>query len=298
MAFELHFPSSLPEAWDLLARGPPGSTMPIAGGTDLLLAMEFRRFAPTHVVSLARLPLNGLRWHAQGVRIGSTTPLRDIELDPQVTAKLPALAESLTEVGSVQLRHRATLGGNIARAAPASDLLPALVALGAEAEISSRDGRRTVAVATLLQGSWRTTLAPGELVESVLVPAPRRGTYRWQRVRPSNDISQVGLAVVLHPPSADAGPWRLVAGGTLPTVQRLERAERLLGSAAPDDATIARAARLASEEAAFGTDLRAAEAYRRHLLRVMVGRALRDVARGRARPAAEGPSRRPGGEDV
>ena len=275
MPFELHFPGTLEEAFTLLEQGPEGSTLPIAGGTDLLLAMDFGRFSPAHVVSLSRLPLGELHFGKDEVRIGSMVPLRTLELHPELARKLPALSEALGEVGSVQLRHRATLGGNVVRASSSSDLLPPLLALDAQLKLVSREGRRTLPLEEFATGSWKTALRHGELVEEILLPSPRPGNYGWQRVRPANDISQVGLAVVRHPGKGGLARWSLFAGGTSPVVQRLKRAEAVLTSMTPAEPEIAQAARAASEEATFVTDLRAAEAYRRHLLEVLVRRGVR-----------------------
>lgn len=284
MSFSLRFPSTFEEAFELL--DPSGAAgMVIAGGTDLLFALGGGRWAPKVLVSLSRLPLAGVE-HAPGeVRIGSTVPLRSLELEPEVRARLPALAEACAEVGSVQLRHRATLGGNVIRASATSDLLPPLIALEARLTLRSRKGRRTVPVEGFVQSSWTTSLAPGEIIEDLRIPAPRTGSYRWQRVRPANDISQVGVAVAYHPRSSPGvapkgGPaegWRIVVGGTSPTVQRLVAAEARLTSPVPSREDIRAAAEEAAREAGFATDLRAAEAYRRHVVRVLVERSLEGV---------------------
>lgn len=274
MGFELRQPSSWEEAFDLLEEQPAGSSVPLAGGTDLLLALEFGRFAPRRLVSLQRLPLYDVAWGSGALRVGSMVPLRQLELDPLLAERLPALQQAIVEVGSVQLRHRATLGGNIVRGSSASDLLPPLLAHDTLVVLRSRKGQRTVRLDEFLKVSWAPSLAAGELVEELRVPAPRPGTYRWQRVRPANDISQLGLAVVRHPSGTPGGVWRLVAGGTSPSVQRLVRAEQLLTSPSPAAEEIARVAQAASEEAQFSTDRRAAEEYRRHLVRVLVTRGL------------------------
>ncbi|MDE1819260.1 MAG: FAD binding domain-containing protein [Euryarchaeota archaeon] len=284
MSFTLHFPTRLEEAWDLLEQGPPGASLPIAGGTDLLLGLDFGRFAPERLVSLSRLPLQRLEFGRDGVRIGSMLPLRTLELDERVRKGVPALAQAINEVGSVQLRHRATLGGNVVRASATSDLLPPLVALETELTLVSRGGRRTVRLEGFVEGSWKTGLRVGEIVEELHVPSPRPGTYQWQRVRPANDISQVGVAVVRHPKNG-GGPsvrWRIVAGGTAGSFQRLTRAEACLERDEPSEREVAEAAREAAGEAKFLTDLRAAEEYRRHLLRVLVRRGIERTVRSAA----------------
>jgi aerobic carbon-monoxide dehydrogenase medium subunit len=271
-------PRTFEELWPLLEPGPTGGGMPIAGGTDVLFALEFGRFAPPSLVSLAHLPLPGVTRRPSEVRIGACVHLREIERAPGLRRDLPALVEACTDVGSVQLRHRATLGGNIIRGSSASDLLPPLLALGASLVLLSRAGRRTVPLEGFVRSSWTTGLAPGEILEEVLVPSPRPSAYRWQRVRPANDISQVGVAVAVDPSAEGPSAWRVVAGGTSPTVQRLPAAEAALSTPHPSSHDIERAAEAGAREATFATDLRAAEAYRRQVLAVLVRRAVGAVA--------------------
>lgn len=278
MAFSLRSPTRFEELWPLLESSPAGSAMPIAGGTDLLFALTTGRWSPTVVVSLSKLPLRGIRAEKEEVRIGAGTPLRQVERDADVLRLLPALAEACADVGSVQLRHRATLAGNIVRGSPASDLLPPLIALDARLTLLSRKGRRTVPVEGFVRSSWVTGLAPGEIVEEVRIPAPRPSAYRWQRVRPANDISQVGVCAARHPGPTGRAGWRIVAGGTSPSVQRLTGAEACLLTESPSAAELEAAGRAAAKEAVFATDLRAAEDYRRKVLHVLVRRAVEGAA--------------------
>lgn len=270
-------PTSFEELWPLLEQGPPGSVMPIAGGTDLLLAMEFGRWAPERLVSLAHVPFPGITVGASEVRIGGMVTLREIERDARIRRVLPALPEACADVGSVQLRHRATLAGNVIRSSSSSDLLPPLLALDARLVLRSRGGRRTVPLEGFLRGSWETGITLGEVLEEIVLSAPRASAYRWQRVRPANDISQVGVAAAFDA-SAPSRPWRLVAGGTSPTVQRLTRAEGSLRSPRPSREELGSAAEAAASEAVLLADLRAAEAYRRRVLGVLVERAVRAAA--------------------
>lgn len=273
--FELVAPGTPTEAVDLLARARPGEAVVLAGGTDLLLDLDAGRVAPRTVVSLRRLPWARLRRVGDRLEIGSTLPLRAIERDPRVATDLPGLASAIRAVGSVALRERATLGGNLARASPASDLLPILLALEARVRLVGPVGPRELPLAELLHGPRETTLTAGELIAAVDIPAARPSAYLWQRVRPSNDISQVGVAVARAPGSPG---WRVALGGVYPTPLRLPSVEAILAAPSPAATAVELAAQEAALRAPFVTDKRATEAYRRRLVAALVRRAVRTLA--------------------
>jgi CO/xanthine dehydrogenase FAD-binding subunit len=271
MGFELVAPASVEEAVGMLGASRPGAVVALAGGTDLLLDIEDGRQAPLRVVSLRRLPWRSMRWTGRSLRIGSTLPLRDLEVDAKVRERLPGLWQAVRAVGGVALRHRATLGGNLARASPASDLLPILLAHDSVVDLIGPKGARSVPLSKFLLGSRRTALARGELIASATIPFFAPSEYVWQRVRPANDISQVGVAVVRAP---DPPYWRVALGGVQPNVTRLPTVEKILASARPTDAEVERAAAEAALRAPFVTDKRATESYRRRLVRTLVRRAV------------------------
>ncbi|MFZ0831336.1 MAG: FAD binding domain-containing protein [Thermoplasmata archaeon] len=271
MSFQLVHPSTPEEAVDLLARAPAGETAVLAGGTDLLSDLDQVRINPQQVVSLRKLPWRYLRWEGASLVVGSTLPLRTLELDARVKKQLPGLWEAIRDVGSLALRSRATLGGNVARCSPASDLIPVLLALDARVRIVGPSGVREHPVDMVLQESRKTSLGPAELIESVILPAAAPSTYLWQRVQPVNDISQVGVAAAFLP----EGPhWRIALGGLQPRARRLSEAEAVLRSARPTHFEMELAAQEASRRAEFVSDKRATESYRRRLVMVMVRRAI------------------------
>lgn len=272
MAFTLAAPATVAEALALLRPDGSGAPWVLAGGTDLLRDLEGGRLGTPRVVSLRRLPWRGIEWTGGSVTIGSTRPLRALELDPTIRTRLPGLWEAIRAVGGVALRQQATLGGNVARASPASDLLPILLAYDAEVALRSTDGVRRLAVRDVVVAARRTTIAPGELIESLTIPAAGASSYVWQRVRPANDISQVGLAAarVGTPVS-----WRIALGGVMPTPVRMPSVEALLGPGIPDPDAIDAAAREAAQAAPFVSDKRATESYRRLLVTALLRRAVR-----------------------
>ncbi len=275
--FDLSAPES-PEAVvaALRAAGPGGAT-PLAGGTDLLFDLDEGRVAPAHVLSLRRLPWRTLDWVAGALTVGSTLPLRALEDDPQVRTLYPGLYEAVRNVGSVALRQRATMGGNVVRSAPASDLIPILLALDAELDLFGPQGSRRLSVDRFVIGSRRTELRPDELVRSIRFPEPRPSAFCWQRVRPSNDISQVAVATAYSPSDRT---WRVAVGGVQPRPRLLPEAARELTGPDPPPAAVGRAAAVAAARSPFVSDRRASEEYRRRLVASLVERAV-----GLTRPA-------------
>jgi aerobic carbon-monoxide dehydrogenase medium subunit len=274
VSFQLVQPSTPAEAVRLLSRSTAGETAVLGGGTDLLLDIDQARIAPRRVLSLRKLPWRYFRWEGASLVIGSTLPLRALELDPQVRDRLPGLWEAIRDVGSPALRNRATVGGNLGRGSPASDLLPILLALDARVQIIGPNGGREHPVDMVLQESRRSTLGPAELIESITLPASAPSTYLWQRVQPVNDISQVGVATAFVPESPH---WRIALGGLQPRARRLSEAEAMLRSARPTHLEMELAAQEAARRAEFVSDKRATESYRRRLVTVLVRRAIQST---------------------
>jgi aerobic carbon-monoxide dehydrogenase medium subunit len=274
-SFDLVTPSSVEAAIAELRTGAAGEVAVLAGGTDLLFDLDGAKAAPRRVVSLRRLPWRTMDWNGPVLTVGSTLSLRTLERDTEVARRHPGLFQAIRAVGSVQLRHRATLGGNLGRAAPASDLIPVLLALDAEVDLVGGSGSRSLSVDRFILGARRTALASGELIRSVRFPEPRPSTYLWQRVRPANDISQIAVAAAY---SRTDGRWRLAVGGIPPRASRVPEAEALLRSPTPGDSETRDAAEQAARGLVISTDRRASEEYRRHLVGTLLERAVRSVA--------------------
>jgi CO/xanthine dehydrogenase FAD-binding subunit len=280
VTFALERPGTVAEALRLLGDRTVGPAVPLAGGTDLLLDVDDGRLAPRTVVSLARLPWRTMRWDGTALVVGATLPLARLAADPSARARLPGLVDAVDAVGSLALRHRATLGGNLGRASPASDLIPILLATGAVVRVASLAGPREVPIGQFVRGSRATALGPGELIESVAIPAAPRSSYVWQRVRPANDVSQVGVAVAW---TGTPGAWQVALGGVLPAPIRVVEAEAVLRGERPTAAEVELASQAAATRAPFVTDRRATESYRRRLVSTLVRRGI-----ARALTPAEG----------
>jgi CO/xanthine dehydrogenase FAD-binding subunit len=202
---------------------------------------------------------------------------RELELDPQVRASYLAVAESGAVVGSVQVRHLATVGGNLCNAAPSADMVPPFLALDAEAVIAGPEGRRRVPLASFFLGVRRTVLAPGELLLELVVPAPgprSGGNYLRHTPRRELDIAVVGVASQVTLSNGTCAKARIALAAVAPTPIRATAAEQALEGQPITPEGIDRAAELAVAAARPISDQRGSAEFRSHLVRVLTRRTL------------------------
>ena len=264
---------------------PVGNARLLAGGTDLLPQVHTGRIADVVLVDVSDVPeLQGISADGDGLRIGSATKLADIVRSPFLAGGLRVLADSAAQVGSVQIRHLATLGGNLCNASPSADTAPALLALDAEAVIVSQTGERRIPLDRFFAGPGRTALEPGELLAAILLPDRwRKGAAIYLKHAPRNamDLAVVGAAAAFSQQPNGSPEVRLALGAVAPTPIRARRAEaQFLSAPALDEQAIREAAACAAAEASPISDVRASAAYRRAMAEVLVARALRIVLRG------------------
>jgi CO/xanthine dehydrogenase FAD-binding subunit len=196
----VHTPDRLDDALAALT-GDPAMTV-LAGGTDLMVEVNYGHRRPAGVLSLRRLA--GLRrWHVDGtggrdeVVLGAATTYT-MMLGAELSGLLPALAQAARTVGSPQIRNTGTLGGNLATGSPAGDTLPVLVAHGSTVDLASGEGRRTLPVEDFLVGPKRTALRPGELIVAVRVPVvPGPAEFLKIGVRNAMVIAVANCALVV-----------------------------------------------------------------------------------------------------
>jgi len=259
---EVLSPTSLDEALALKAERP--DAVPIAGGTDVMVAVNFDRLRPAAFLNLEEVEeLRG--WTAQNgsVRIGARVTYTEL-LDGELAEALPALSEAARTVGSPQIRNRGTVGGNLGTASPAGDALPPLLVAGATVELASTRGTRTLPLAEFLVGPKRSALEPDELVVAVRAERPAQSAMEtFMKVGPRNAMVIAVCSLALR---ADREQGELTAayGSAGPTAGLVR---------APLDDADAFADRVA-EAASPIDDVRGSAAYRRHALRVLAGRAL------------------------
>ena len=275
--FEYLEPNTLDEAVFLLSRH--GKADILAGGTDLLVEIKEQIRAPDYVINMKKIPgLNRLDYDAaQGLRFGPLVTAREIETSPLTQARYPALRQAAREIGSIQIRNRATIGGNICRASPSADTLPPLIAAGASARIYGPDGERVVLLEDFFTGPGKTVLKPNELVIEVIVPAPARHTssvYIKHGRRKAMELATVGVAVTLTRDGDVCRDIRIVLGAAAPTPIRAKRAEAILRGHRLNDRTIETAADTAMSESQPISNVRASAGYRREMVRVLTKRAI------------------------
>jgi len=271
-------PTRLADALAALADDP--SLVVLAGGTDLMVEVNYGHRRPEAVLSLRRLDeLRGWRVDGDELVVGAGTSYAAM-LDPAFVAVAPALAQAARTVGSPQIRSTGTIGGNLATASPAGDTLPVLVAAGARVDVASAAGARTVAVEGLLAGPKRTTLQPGELIVAVrLAAAAGPQEFLKVGVRNAMVIAVASCALVVDTGRRTVG---CALGSVGPVPIRDRDAESWLTDRI-DWGTL----RLTDLDAAAGfgrrmaeasrpiDDHRATAAYRRHAVAVLATRAVR-----------------------
>jgi CO/xanthine dehydrogenase FAD-binding subunit len=266
-----------PASWDeaLALRAERPDALPISGGTDVMVDINFARQRPEALLDLNGVAeLTGWERVNGAVRIGAALPFtRIIE---EVGALTPGLAIASRTVGSPQIRNRGTLAGNLATASPAGDALPPLVAVDAQIEVASVRGIRTVAARGFFTGHRSSVLEPDELIRAVLVPVAD-GPQQFAKVGTRNAmvIAVCSFALVLHPARRTASGCIGSAG---PTVLPTPDAERFLAEldwdAELDDRAATRFGELVAAHARPIDDVRGSADYRRHALAVLARRTL------------------------
>jgi CO/xanthine dehydrogenase FAD-binding subunit len=269
-----------PSTWDdaLAAKAEYPDAVPIAGGTDVMVELNFDRRRPPALLDLTRVP-SLLDWTVDGamVRVGAGVTYRRI-ID-ELGALLPGLAIAARTVGSPQIRNRGTVGGNLGSASPAGDAHPPLLAAGALVELASVRGTRLVPVAEFFTGPKRSVLAPDELIAAIVVPAAA-GPEQFAKVGTRNAmvIAVCSFALRLDAAARGAGTGIGSAG---PTPLRAPDAESLLAEQLPwasrgplPPELSRRFGELVASAARPIDDVRGTAAYRRHALSVLGRRTL------------------------
>lgn len=258
---------------------------PLAGGTDLIPQLREGRRRARLLVDVKMVPeCRQLAVEDGHLVIGAAVPLADVAADPAVRARHLMLAEAAGLVGSWAIQNRASLGGNLGNAAPSADTVPALICLGAEAEVAGPGGSRRLPVAALPAGPGRLNLLPGEFVVRFFIPdAAGAGAYLRFTPRAEMDIAVAGAGVLVSlGPDGVCQSARVALSAVAPVPLLVPDAAAALVGTRLSDADLGQAAALAQAACRPITDQRAAADYRRHLVGVLVRRA-GQLARQRAR---------------
>jgi len=277
--FELVEPASLKDALSAIDPDDP-TVRPIAGGTALMLMMKAGVFQPRRLVSLRRLDskLTGISAMPTGeLTIGALTSLSAVEYAPDVARLAPVIPRVMKRLSNVRVRNVATVGGALAHGDPHMDLPPVLIALGARVRIEGPGSVRELPVEELLTGYYETALAPNELITTLHIPAQSqmRSAYLKVTASSADDWPALGVAVSLDCEGTAIKSARVVVSAATPKATRLTAAEGVLAGATVDDKTLKQAGDAAADQAEILSDIRGSAAYKRELLRIYVGRAVR-----------------------
>ena len=277
--FELAEPTSLEEAIALI--DPDDSDVrPIAGGTALMLMMKAGLFRPRRLVSLRKLNgiVTGIEATSSGdLRVGAMASLATLEHSPHVARRASIICRMMKRLSNVRVRNVATVGGALAHGDPHMDLPPVAIALGARVCVVGPSGERDLAVEDLLTGYYETALKPNELITSMTIPAQgsRQAAYLKVTSGSTDDWPALGVAAAIDFQADTVKAARIVVSAATSKAARLAAAEKLLAGATISDKVLNDAGEAAAAEAEIIGDLRGSAAYKRELLRVYVGRAVR-----------------------
>jgi len=285
--FEYYEASTVPEVISLLNQYGKAAK-PLAGGTDLLVNMKEGGLSPKCLVNIKTVPgLGYIRFdETDGLRIGALTTIREIETSPLIREKFPCLHEGAKSLGSVQIRNRATIGGNLSNASPSADTAPPLLVLDATVRIVGARGERLVPLEQFFVGPGLSVL-DNEILTEIIVPASSqhsRGVYLSISRREAVDLALVGVAIVAKKDEKEAR-WkdiRIALGAVAPTPIRAHQTEKILEGNEFQQGLIEKAASVACEEARPISDVRASEWYRCEMVKVLFKRAVEQTIKNMA----------------
>ena len=283
--FEYFEPQTTAEAVSLLCKYGDRAKV-LAGGTDLICICWEQRLEPEYVINIGYIPdLDYIRVDdKKGLVIGAATSIRTIEKSQLLRPKYAAIGEAAGQLAMIAIRNVATIGGNLCNAAPSADMSPPLLAMSATIKLVSGNGERVVPLEDFFTGPGATVMKTGELLVEIQVPAPpanSSGTYLklGARGEGGDSLAVVGVAVVITLGSANGNceDTKIVLGAVAPTPIRARKAEEILRGKKLSQELIDKAAQAASDESSPITDVRGSAEYRREMLKVITGHAIKRV---------------------
>jgi len=270
--FEYQVAESVDDAVELLTTREDAKLL--AGGHSLIPLLKTRLARPGTLVDIGRVSgMVGVLDAGEHLTVGAMTTLSELAADASVSAGCPLLASTAAQVGDPQVRHRGTIGGSVAHGDCASDLPTALLALDADLVVRGSGGERTVAAADFFVGFFETALGPDEILTEIRVP--KTGAARTAYLKFHHraiDWATVGVAVVVESQNGSIASARVALTNMGPTPVRASGVEAALAGADRD--AVSAAAEAADEGTDPPSDLHASADFRRHLSRVLTGRAV------------------------
>lgn len=267
-------PGSLDEVFGLLEEHGDGARL-LSGGTDLLVGLRKGKFSADVVIDLKGVAeiapaMTEVDGHFE---VAAATVMTDLVEDPRVREWYPALVEAASAVGSIQIRNRATLAGNMCNASPAADTAPPLLVYGASVEMGGRQGRRRMPLSDFLLGPGRTAREPGEVVTAISIPIPEASfgsAFARMTRRRGVDLATVSVCCGVD----ESGSARFALGAAGPKPFVVSDDSGVLGDPAAEEAEKERRIGELMASATPITDVRGSEAYRRAMLVVTGSRTL------------------------
>jgi carbon-monoxide dehydrogenase medium subunit len=259
-------PETLQAAVALLA-GASGPARILAGGTDVIVQMETDLIEPQLLVDIKKIPeVRQIKAENGGFRIGAAASGMEIMQHAALCKAWPGVIDGVKLIGSIQVKGRASVGGNLCNGSPAADSVPAMIAAGAIARIIGPDGTREVPVEEIPTGPGKTSLRKGEIIASFFLPArPAHSGDAYQRFTPRTemDIAVVGVGVNLTlDGSGTCTAARFALGAVAPTIMLVKEAGAALVGTKVDDAALERLAKAASAACRPIDDKRGTKEYR------------------------------------
>ena len=274
--FELETPGDLAGALNALAAAGDSKTVPIAGGTNLIVDMRAKRERPDRVVGLGAVgELRGMEFGPDRIAIGGGTTVTDLLESPEVAEAAPSLIDSARLFAGLMVRNTATVAGNIACGSPAADLVPPLLSLDADVTLASVAGTRTLPLDEYFLDYKRDVRRSDELITRVSwprLPQPSVNTFYKLARRKGDAITVTGVALTLSASGGVCTRARIALGAVAPIVLRAREAEAVLEGRALTPALIDEAAAAATAASRPIDDVRASAEYRLHTVEALTRR--------------------------
>lgn len=259
------------------------SSRVLAGGTDLLVSMKDKSITADVVVSLAKIARLRTQSYSRtkGITLGSMVTIAEVAESPVVRSVFPVLAQAAGKLGSLQVRNRATIGGNICTARPSGETIGPLIAYDATVQVAGVNGAREETLPDFIQGPGKTTIGKDEILTAIVLKTPARGTggsYAKYGVRNAMEIAIVSVTCLVTIQNGKCSSARVVLGAVAPTFIRCPGAEESLIGREISEVVAEEAARRAAAACTPHTSRRGSSEYRKKLVEVLAKRALLDAA--------------------
>ena len=279
--FEFVEPETFEEVSQIVEKNR-GDAVLIAGGTDLLVNMKKKTIRPGILISLEKI--NSLKQinysDPEGLTLGSMVTINELSGNPLIRQKFPLLSIAAAKIGSLQVRNRATVGGNICTARPAGDTIGPLLAYGAKVQLVKGKENRWEAIEKFITGPGKTTKKEGEVLAAIIIKpfADNTGvSYIKYGVRKAMEIAMVSITTSLTFDGNKCQAASIVLGAVGPTFIRSIDAEESLRSREVTPSVAEKAAELAATCCIPITDVRASAEYRRELVRILTKRGIMEA---------------------